>query len=34
MNGHRAADRAAELETYILTAKAGTARETPMPEYT
>jgi spore maturation protein CgeB len=34
MNGHRAADRAAELETYILTARAKTARETPLPEYT
>jgi spore maturation protein CgeB len=32
MHGHRAADRAAELEAYILEAKRETARETPLPE--
>ena len=31
MHGHRAADRAAELESYILTAKGKTARQTPLP---
>ncbi|HEU0134199.1 MAG TPA: glycosyltransferase [Allosphingosinicella sp.] len=32
MNGHRSADRAAELETYILTAKGKAALGTPLPE--
>ena len=31
MHGHRAADRAAELETYILEVNRETARKTPLP---